>query len=81
MFLKTLKHLINNKISSEVINNNYDYSKKLKASKISKFWASSYNTQNQRVIVIGNESQIPGGIINTGNKMVLINRSGTVINQ
>ena len=74
-------YLINNKISSEVINNNYDYSKKLKASKISKFWASSYNTQNQRVIVIGNESQIPGGIINTGNKMVLINRSGTVINQ
>jgi len=74
-------YLIFNQLSNEVVNNQYIYTKKVKASKISKFWASAYNTQNQRIIVIGNESKIPSGIISTGNKMVLINRAGTVINQ
>jgi hypothetical protein len=73
-------YLLSNKISNEVINNQYAFTKKIKASKITKFWSATYNIQKQRVIVIGNESNIPVGISATGNKMVLINRTGTVIN-
>jgi predicted Zn-dependent peptidase len=73
-------YLLTNQLSKEIDNNKYVYAKKLKASKISKFWSNAYNPQKQRIIVVGNENLIPDAIISTGNKMVLINKAGTVIN-
>jgi predicted Zn-dependent peptidase len=75
-----ISNLICNNIPSEIVNNQYAKTKKIKASKIAKFWKSAYNPKNARIVVIGNESQLQDKISKTGNNIIKIDKSGTVIN-
>ena len=54
--------------------------KKIKASKIAKFWKSTYLPGNARVVVIGDEAQLQPIMSKTGNNIIKIDKSGTVIN-
>jgi hypothetical protein len=54
--------------------------KKIKLSKIPKFWKSEYVPENVRIVVIGNEAKLQEGIIKSGNAIIKIDKSGTILN-
>ena len=76
-----INNLISNKIPAEVFNNQYVKTKKIKASQIAKFWKSNYIPGNARTVIIGNEDQLKTNMSKTGNNIIKIDKSGTVINQ
>jgi hypothetical protein len=75
-----VSNLISDNINPDIINNQYVKTKKIKSSQITKFWKANYNNHNARIVIIGDEESLKSELIKTGNTIIKIDKTGTVIN-
>jgi predicted Zn-dependent peptidase len=76
---QTVKKLTSNNIPADIVNNQFAYTKKIKASSVAKFWKARYDQSNVRIVVVGNEDQLQNNLSKTGNTIIKIDNSGNIL--